>query len=170
MLNTQIRLEVTFFFNLNVIKATDEFLTLTHRKHGELEGCLRVYNFDGVFRRFVCDENKLSITLLDNPCWSASFNYDEEEICINNDFNNNLLTKAICFDEDWDDYEEIKPEIEILFQGDLYSTEEFFESIYVHDLEFIYDHCKITSVQAKLNKIEVDHKEVNLKELSNNLK
>jgi len=162
-------MEITFYFNLNVTKTVDEHLTLMHKKHGKMEGCLRMYYFEGVFRRYDCDNDKLSKTLLENPNWSASFNYDEEEICIDNDLNNIPLTKEICFDEDWDDYEEVEPEMEILFQGDFYKANEFLESIESHDSEFIYDHSKITFVQAELNKVELEFEEAEVKELVENL-
>lgn len=153
-------MEIHFCYNLIVTKTADEYLTLTHREDGEMEGCLRMYNFEKVFRRYICDDDTSSKELLENPNWSASFNYDEKEICIHNDLNNIRLTREICFDEDWDDYEEIEPKMEILFQGDFYKPEEFLEPIDSHDLEFIYDHCKITSVYAALEKVEVDYKEV----------
>jgi len=153
-------MEITFYFHLNVTKAFDEYLTLTHKEYGKMEGCLRVYKFRGVFRRYDCPDDRLSKTLLENQNWSASFNHDEEEICIDNDLNNIPLIKGICFDEDWDDYEEVEPVMELLYQGDLYNPKEFLEVIIFQDLEFIYDHCKIASVQARLSKVEVDYLEM----------
>jgi len=162
-------MDITFFFDLHITKVADEYLNLTHKEDGEMEGCLRVYSFEGVFRRYDCDDQEFSKKLLKNPNWSASFNYDEDEICIDNDLDNISLTKQICFDEDWDDYEEIEPIMKILYQGDFYNSEEFKEPVEIHDLEFIYDNCKITSVNARLNKVEVDYEEINPNELLNNL-
>ena len=153
-------MEIHFCFSLIVTKTTDEYLILTHKEHGAMEGCLRLYNFEKVFRRYICDEDYHSRRLLENPKWTTSFNYDESEICIHNDLNSISLTKEICFDEDWDDYEDIEPTMEILYQGDFYSAKDFREVVNSHDLEFIYDNCKITSVYAELEKVEVDYKEV----------
>jgi hypothetical protein len=153
-------MEIHFCYSLIVTKTTDEYLTLTHKEHGVMEGCFRLYNFERVFRRYICYENHYSRKLLENPKWSASFNHDEKEICIHNDLNSISLTKEICFDEDWDDYEDTQPTMEILYQGDFYSAKDFCEMVNSHDLEFIYDDCKITSVYAELEKVEVDHYEV----------
>lgn len=163
ILNT---MEFIFYFDLNVTRVTDEYLSLNHKEDGEMEGCLRVYHFGGVYRRYDCEDHNLSKKLLKNPTWSASFNHDEEEICINNDLDDITLTKEICFEaEDWDDYEDIEPVMEILYQGDFYRADEFLETVSSHDLEFIYDNCNITSVDAELKKVECNDEEVEIDEL-----
>lgn len=142
-----------FLFSLTVKKFSDEYLELHHESMGEFDGCSRVYEFEDVFRSYRTDDTAKITELLNNPNWYAGFNHDEDSVVANSDLSDTNLVQEICFDEDWDDYEECEPIVSILFQGDFYSSDEFEEEIEEHSLEEIYDDFKIIEVNAILTRV-----------------
>lgn len=148
--------EMKLFFNLKVSKIADEFLFLDHIDQGEFEGCVRVYSFFDVLRTHYSSDIARVIEFIKLKNWEANFNYDESNIVSFSDLGDDELTKEICLNEDWDDYEGSEFEIQILHEGIMYATSEFSDDFSTNDLELIYDECKISSVEATLYKVEMD--------------
>jgi len=151
--------ESVLYFKLKVSKIADEYLFLDHVEQGELEGCVRIYTFMDVFRTFSTNSKSLIKEFVRLKNWEANFNYDESNIVSFTSLGDEELTKEICLNEDWDDYEDCDLEVQVLHEGIKYASSEFTDDFSAVDLEAIYDDCKIISVEATLYKIELDEEE-----------
>lgn len=148
--------EMKLFFKLKVSKIADEYLFLDHLDQGEFEGCVRVYTFFDVLRTYSTTSKSLVKELVRLKNWDANFNYDESNIVSFTSLGDEELTKEICLNEDWDDYEDCELQVQILSEGIKYESSEFSDDFSSNDLEAIYDDCKIISVEATLYKVEMD--------------
>jgi uncharacterized protein (TIGR02145 family) len=148
--------ESVLYFKLKVSKIADEYLFLDHIEQGELEGCVRIYTFFDVLRKYSTTSKSLIKEFVRLKNWDANFNYDESNIVSFTALGDEELTKEICLNEDWDDYDDCELQVQILSDGIKYGSSEFTDDFSAIDLEAIYDDCKIISVEATLYKVEID--------------
>jgi hypothetical protein len=150
---------VGFSYAVTINKCADEYLVLKHKKLGELQGCMRFYEFTDQSRELEeVDDSDVIRELLSKPKWEVEFNYDEDE-----GIYTNLLypqiAKSIALDEDGDDYWYDEPvPFTILYEGDFYTPDEFYDDIKPHDMYGLLGDCLVVSLRAVLQEVHIDGK------------